>query len=120
MLIYQVLSPYQNIWWMIWYFDHKKYPTKNFNDLNCGSELKIRGVITSFHRKNIHSLPLTFPHKPDLNADVAFELLITPNGGYMLKDTDFEFPKRESKLDRVWVEWQNLTNDKEKSIIVMN
>ena len=32
----------------------------------------------------------------------------------MLKDTDFEFPKRESKLDRVWVEWKNLTNDKEK------
>ena len=32
----------------------------------------------------------------------------------MLKDTDFEFQKRESKLDRVWVEWNNLTNDKEK------
>ena len=32
----------------------------------------------------------------------------------MLKDIDFEFPKRESKLDRVWVEWSNLTNDKEK------
>ena len=32
----------------------------------------------------------------------------------MLKDTDFEFPKRESKLDRVWVELNNLTNDKEK------
>ena len=32
----------------------------------------------------------------------------------MLKDTDFEFPKRESKLDRVWVEWNNFTNDKEK------
>ena len=32
----------------------------------------------------------------------------------MLKDTDFEFPKRESKLDRVWVEWNNLTNDNEK------
>ena len=32
----------------------------------------------------------------------------------MLKDTDFEFPKREYKLDRVWVEWNNLTNDKEK------
>ena len=32
----------------------------------------------------------------------------------MLKDTDFEFPKRESKLERVWVEWNNLTNDKEK------
>ena len=31
-----------------------------------------------------------------------------------MKDTDFEFPKRESKLDRVWVEWKNLTNDKEK------
>ena len=31
-----------------------------------------------------------------------------------MKDTDFEFPKRESKLDRVWVEWNNLTNDKEK------
>ncbi len=32
----------------------------------------------------------------------------------MFKDTDFEFPKRESKLDRVFVEWNNLTNDKEK------
>jgi len=32
----------------------------------------------------------------------------------MLEDTDFEFPKRESKLDRVLVEWNNLTNDKEK------
>ena len=32
----------------------------------------------------------------------------------MLKDTDFEYPKRESKLDRIWVEWNNLTNDKEK------
>ena len=32
----------------------------------------------------------------------------------MLKDTDFEFPKRDSKLDRVWVGWNNLTNDKEK------
>ena len=32
----------------------------------------------------------------------------------MLKDTDFEFPKRESKLDKVWVEWNNLNNDKEK------
>ena len=32
----------------------------------------------------------------------------------MLKDRDFEFPKRESKLDRVWVEWNNLTNDNEK------
>ena len=32
----------------------------------------------------------------------------------MLKDTDFEFPKRESKLEKVWVEWNNLTNDKEK------
>jgi predicted RNase H-like nuclease (RuvC/YqgF family) len=32
----------------------------------------------------------------------------------MLKDTDFEFPKRGSELDRVWVEWNNLTNDKEK------
>ena len=32
----------------------------------------------------------------------------------MLKDTDFEFPKRESKLERAWVEWNNLTNDKEK------
>ena len=31
-----------------------------------------------------------------------------------MKDTDFEFAKRESKLDRVWVEWNNLTNDKEK------
>jgi len=39
---------------------------------------------------------------------------MTPNGGYMLKDTDFEFPKRESKLDRLWVEWNNFTNDKEK------
>ena len=32
----------------------------------------------------------------------------------MLNDTDFEFPKRESKLDRVWIEWNNLTNDKDK------
>jgi len=32
----------------------------------------------------------------------------------MLKDTDFEFPKRESKLDRVWVDWSNLTNENEK------
>ena len=32
----------------------------------------------------------------------------------MLKDIDFEFPKRASKLDKVWVEWKNLTNDKEK------
>ena len=32
----------------------------------------------------------------------------------MLKDTDFEFPKRESKLHMVWVEWNNLMNDKEK------
>ena len=32
----------------------------------------------------------------------------------MLEDTDFESPKRESKLDRVRVEWKNLTNDKEK------
>ena len=32
----------------------------------------------------------------------------------MLKDTDFEFPKRDSKLDKMWVEWNNLTNDKEK------
>ena len=32
----------------------------------------------------------------------------------MLKDTDFEFPKREAKLDVMWIEWNNLTNDKEK------
>ena len=32
----------------------------------------------------------------------------------MLEDRDFEFPKRESKLDRVRVEWKNLTNDREK------
>ena len=32
----------------------------------------------------------------------------------MLEDRDFEFPKRESKLDRVRIEWKNLTNDKEK------
>ena len=31
-----------------------------------------------------------------------------------MDDRDFEFPKRESNLDRVWVEWNNLTNDKEK------
>jgi len=31
-----------------------------------------------------------------------------------LEDTDFEFPKRESTLDRVWVEWNNLTDDREK------
>ena len=34
----------------------------------------------------------------------------------MLNDTDFEFPKRESKLDSVLVEWNNLTNDKEKRL----
>ena len=62
----------------------------------------------------MYSLPLAFPDKPDLNADFTFELLITRNGGYVLKDTDFEFPKKESKLDGVWVEWNNLTNDKEK------
>ena len=32
----------------------------------------------------------------------------------MLEDRDFEFPKRESKLDRVRIEWKNFTNDKEK------
>ena len=32
----------------------------------------------------------------------------------MLEDRYFEFPKRESKLDRVRIEWKNLTNDKEK------
>ena len=32
----------------------------------------------------------------------------------MLEDRDFEFPKRESKLDRVRIEWKNLTNDLEK------
>ena len=32
----------------------------------------------------------------------------------MLKDTDFEFPKKKTTLERVWVEWNNLTNDKEK------
>ena len=32
----------------------------------------------------------------------------------MLQDRDFEFHKWESKLDRVRVEWKNLTNDKEK------
>ena len=32
----------------------------------------------------------------------------------MSEDRDFEFPKRESKLDRVRIEWKNLTNDKEK------
>ena len=32
----------------------------------------------------------------------------------MLEDRDFEFPKRESKLDRIRVECKNLTNDKEK------
>ena len=32
----------------------------------------------------------------------------------MLEDTDFEFPKRESTHDRVWVEWNNLTDDREK------
>ena len=31
-----------------------------------------------------------------------------------MDDTDFEFPKRASKLDMIWVEWNNLTNDKEK------
>ena len=32
----------------------------------------------------------------------------------MLEDRDFEFPKRESKLDRVRVEWKNLSDDREK------
>ena len=32
----------------------------------------------------------------------------------MLEDTDFEFPKKGSKLNGVWLEWNNLTNDKEK------
>ncbi len=32
----------------------------------------------------------------------------------MLEDTDFEFPKRESSLDRVWVGWNNLMDDREK------
>ena len=32
----------------------------------------------------------------------------------MLKDTDFEFSIRESKLESVWIEWNNLANDKEK------
>ena len=32
----------------------------------------------------------------------------------MLEDRDFEFPKRESKLDRVRIEWKNLTDDREK------
>ena len=26
----------------------------------------------------------------------------------------FEFPKKKTTLERVWVEWNNLTNDKEK------
>ena len=60
------------------------------------------------------SLPLSYLHEPDLTIDVYFEWLTTLIGGYMLEDRDFEFPKRESKLDRVRVEWKNLTNDKEK------
>ena len=32
----------------------------------------------------------------------------------MLEDTDFEFPKMRSKLDTVWVAWDNFSNDKEK------
>jgi predicted RNase H-like nuclease (RuvC/YqgF family) len=32
----------------------------------------------------------------------------------MLEDTDFEFPKRDSKLDKVRIEWKNLTDDREK------
>ncbi len=32
----------------------------------------------------------------------------------MLEDTDFEFPKRESKLDKVRIEWKNLTDDRGK------
>ncbi len=35
----------------------------------------------------------------------------------MLEDIDFEFPKMESKLDRVRVAWDNFSNDKEKSKI---
>tara|TARA_B100000686_G_scaffold300917_1_gene335775 strand:- start:210 stop:479 length:270 start_codon:yes stop_codon:yes gene_type:complete len=34
----------------------------------------------------------------------------------MLNDTDFEFPKIESKLDRIWLEWNNLKDDREKRI----
>ena len=34
----------------------------------------------------------------------------------MIRDTDFEFPIKESRLEGVWVEWNNLTNDKEKRL----
>ena len=60
------------------------------------------------------SLPLSYLHEPYLTIDVYFEWLIIRIGGCMLEDRDFEFPKRESKLDRVRVEWKNLTNDKVK------
>ena len=31
-----------------------------------------------------------------------------------MEDRDFAFPKRDSRLDRVRLEWKNLMNDKEK------
>ena len=34
--------------------------------------------------------------------------------GFILEDTDFEFPKRKSPIDTVRVEWYNLTDDREK------
>ena len=33
---------------------------------------------------------------------------------FSLEEELKKMPKRESKLDRVWVEWNNLTNDREK------
>jgi len=66
-----------------------------------------------FHGR-IDSLLLSYLHETYLTIDVYFEGLIIRIGGYMLEDRDFEFPKRESKLDRVRIEWKNLTNDKEK------
>ena len=32
-----------------------------------------------------------------------------------MEDSDFLFPKRESKLDMVLIEWNNLTNHKKKN-----
>jgi len=66
-----------------------------------------------FHGR-IDSLLLSYLHETYLTIDVYFGGLIIRIGGYMLEDRDFEFPKRESKLDRVRIEWKNLTNDKEK------
>ena len=79
-----------------------------------GRELKNKGSYNLVSLEEYDSLPLSYLHDHFLTIDVYFERVIIRIGGYMLEDRDFEFPKRESKLDRVRVEWKNLTNDKEK------